>query len=74
MEKWCLTYAKYNKMETFRAFDLNEGYCVSNIIYATQIENTKENQEALQHIADINKDLNLILQLRDGKKVVFQTK
>lgn len=71
----CYVYAKWDNNTTFKAFNLNEGYSVGNLIYATILENTTENQIKLQNLADDNKCINLILQLRpNGQKVVFQTK
>lgn len=71
----CYLYAKWDNNTTFKAFDLNQGISVDNLIYATILDNTQENQIKLQNIADDNKHINLILQLRpNGQKVVFQTK
>lgn len=71
----CYLYAKWDNNTTFKAFDINNGRAVGNLIYATILENTQENQIKLQNIANDNKHINLILQLRpNGQKVVFQTK
>lgn len=71
----CYIYAKWDNNKTFQAFDLNQGRAVGNLIYATILENTQENQIKLQNLANDNKHINLILQLRpNGQKVVFQTK
>lgn len=70
-----LTYAKYDGLNKFTAFDINEGYPVTRKIYCTLVEATDENKRKLQHLADINKGVNLKIQLRDGdNKVVFETK
>ena len=70
---WYIVYAKYDGCKGFRAFDVNEGRQVGNLIYATLLENTDENQRKLQDLADLNKGCNLILQLRRNGKVRFQT-
>lgn len=70
----CYVYAKWGNNTTFKAFDLNECRSVGNLIYATILENTSENRANLQILANTNKHINLILQLRpNGQKVVFQT-
>ena len=75
MNKEFLTYAKYDGLNKFTAFDINEGYPVTRKIYCTLVEATDENKRKLQHLADINKGINLKIQLRDGdNKVVFETK
>lgn len=71
--KYYVTYAKVNGCKTFRALDINEGVFVGNIMYATQIECSEENKAKLQRLADANKESGLILQLRDGQRVIFQT-
>ena len=70
---WYIVYAKFDGCNGFRAFDVNEGRQVGNLIYATLLENTDENQRKLQDLADMNKGCNLILQLRRNGKVRFQT-
>ena len=75
MNKEFLTYAKYDGLNKFTAFDINEGYPVTRKIYCTLVEATDENKRKLQHLADINKGVNLKIQLRDANNnVVFQTK
>lgn len=75
MNKNFYTYAKFDNMKSFKAFDVNEGYCVDRLIYATLIADTEENKTKLQRLADMNKEINLKLQLRDGKgKIMFETK
>lgn len=75
MNKEFFTYAKYDGLNKFTAFDINEGYPVTRKIYCTLVEATDENKRKLQHLADINKGVNLKIQLRDGdNKVVFETK
>ena len=75
MNKEFFTYAKYDGLSTFTAFDINEGYPVARKIYCTLLAATDENKRKLQHLADLNKCINLKIQLRDGdNKVVFETK
>lgn len=75
MNKEFFTYAKYDGLNKFTAFDINEGYPVTRKIYCTLVEATDENKRKLQHLADLNKGINLKIQLRDGdNKVVFETK
>ncbi len=71
---WYIVYAKYDGCKGFRAFDVNEGRQVGNLIYATFLENTDENQRKLQDLADLNKEYHLVLQLRRNGRVCFQTK
>lgn len=72
---WCITYAKVKGCKTFRAIDVNGGYFVGNIIYATQIRDTELNRAKLQRLADENKEgAGLVLQIREGTKIRFQTK
>lgn len=72
--EWNIVYAKFYGCKGFRAFDVNEGRQVGNIIYASLIENTEETRTKLQKLADLNKECHLILQLRRKGKVCFQTK
>ena len=51
-----LTYAKYDGCRGFRAFDINEGQQVGNLIYATLVENTEDTRAKLQRLADLNRD------------------
>ena len=68
------THVKYNGQKHFCAFDINEGYLVRNLIYATMVENTVENQHKLQELATANSEINLTIQLRKRNgKVVYQT-
>jgi hypothetical protein len=46
---------------------------VGNIIYASLLEDTEENRCKLQELSELNRDCNLVLQLRRKGKVVFQT-
>jgi len=71
---WNITYAKYGEMKSYKAFDLQNGVPVGNIIYATSLENTEDNRRKLQELADLNKAINLSLQLRKDGKIIFQTK
>ena len=68
------TYIKYDGMKSFKACDINDGSCVDRPIYATIIEVTEDNKIKLQRLADMNKDINLIVQLRVGNKIYFETK
>ena len=75
MNKEFLTYAKYDGLSKITDFDINEGYPVARKIYCTLLAATDENKRKLQHLADLNKCINLKIQLRDGdNKVVFETK
>lgn len=71
---WYIVYAKFDGCKGFRAFDLNEGRLVGNLIYASLLENTEETSGKLQKLADLNKECHLILQLRRKNKVCFQTR
>ena len=71
---WYIVYTKFDGCKGFRAFDVNEGRQVGNLIYATLLENTDENQRKLQDLADLNKEYHLVLQLRRKGRVCFQTK
>jgi hypothetical protein len=74
-QRYYLTYCKCDGMKTFKAFDINEGRAVGNLVYATMIKATDENKRKLQELADLNKGINLKVQLRQcGKKIVFETK
>lgn len=69
-----LVYCKFADEKKFQAYDLNKGLPVGNLVYASMVANTPENQKKLQQLADLNKDQGLVIQLRwGGKKVVFQT-
>ncbi len=68
------TYIKCDGMNTFKACDINKGYCVDKLIYATLVEVTEENKIKMQQLADMNKGINLVLQLRVGNKIYFETK
>ena len=72
--EWYIVYAKFDGCKCFRAFDVNEGRQVGNLIYATLVENTEETQNKLQQLADLNKEYHLVLQLRRNGRVRFQTK
>jgi len=71
--EWNVVYARFNGSKSFRAFDLGEGRVVGNIIYASLLEDTEENRSKLQELSELNRDCNLVLQLRRKGKVVFQT-
>lgn len=72
--EWYIVYAKFDGCKCFRAFDVNEGRQVGNLIYATLLENTEDTRTKLQDLADLNKEYNLVLQLRRKNRVCFQTK
>lgn len=74
MEKFYL-YAKYEGLKTFKAFSLPDGCAVDRLIFASLMSNSQEEQAYLQEVADENKDLNLIFQIRNpgNGRVVFQT-
>lgn len=57
------TYIKCDGMKSFKACNINEGYCVDKLIYATLVEVTEENKMKLQRLADMNKHINLAIQL-----------
>ena len=68
-----IVYAKFDGCNSFKAFDVNDGSQVCNLIYASLVENTVDTSSKLQKLADMNKSCNLILQLRKNGKVKFQT-
>ena len=68
-----IVYAKFDGCKGFKAFDVNEGRQVGNLIYASLVENTEDTRTKLQKLADLNKGCHLILQLRRKGKVKFQT-
>ena len=73
-DKMLYVYAKRDGMKQFKAFDVNGCFTVERLIYATLLENSQENRMKLQELADLNKALNLKLQLRNhGGKVEFET-
>ena len=51
-----------------------ENQVVGNLVYASLLENTEVVRGKLQKLADLNKDCNLVLQLRRKNRVCFQTK
>lgn len=70
-----IVYASYKGIKGFKAFSIEDGCCVGNIINASTIENTKNVRENLQAIAEENKEIKVVFQLRDisTRKVLFQT-
>ena len=68
-----IVFAMFDGCKSFKAFDVNEGRQVGNLIYASLVENTEDTRSKLQKLADMNKGCNLILQLRRNGKVKFQT-
>ena len=71
--EWYIVYVKFDGCKGFKAFDVNEGRQVGNLIYASLVENTEDTRTKLQKLADLNKECHLILQLRRKGKVKFQT-
>ena len=70
---WHIVYAKFDGCKGFKAFDVNEGRQVGNLIYASLMENTEDTRQKLQKLADLNKEYHLVLQLRRKGRVCFQT-
>ena len=56
---WHIVYAKFDGCKGFRAFDVNEGRQVGNLIYASLMENTEDTRQKLQKLADLNKEYHL---------------
>ena len=71
---WHIVYAKLDGCKTFGAFDISDVRFMGNLIYASLLENTADNQHKLQELADLNKDSHLVLQLRQNNRVTFETK
>ena len=69
----CSLYAKYEGMTTFKAFDIENCQLFDKVIYATMMQNSEDNKKILKEIADDNKKISLILQLRNEGKVIFTT-
>ena len=69
-----ICYARFDGYKSFKAFDVNEGRQVGNLIYASLMENTENTRTKLQQLVDLNKDCYLVLQLRRKGRVCFQTK
>lgn len=72
--KWCTVYAKYKGLKSFKAIDIHTFEPVSKLMYASMIQNTPQNQSKLNRIAAQNKEKSLIIQLREGTKILFSTK
>ena len=53
---WHIVYAKFDGCKGFKAFDVNEGRQVGNLIYASLMENTEDTRQKLQKLADLNKE------------------
>ena len=70
----CILCFKFDGCTGFKAFDVNEGRQVGNLIYASLMENTEDARQKLQKRADLNKEFHLVLQLRRKGRVCFQTK
>lgn len=74
----CIIYAKYKGQKTFQAFSIEEGCCVNNIILASTVDDSISIREVLQRVADQNKGINAVFQLRNtygntASQVIFQT-
>ena len=46
--EWHIVYAKFDGCKGFKAFDVNEGRQVGNLIYASLVENTEDTRTKLQ--------------------------
>ena len=57
---WHIVYAKFDGCKGFKAFDVNEGRQVGNLIYASLMENTEDTRQKLQKLADLNKEYHLL--------------
>ncbi len=68
----CFVYAKAKWMKTFKAFDLN-GCFPGNLIYTSMLDDSEENRQKLQKLADINRNQGIQFQLRKGNKILFET-
>ena len=68
---WHIVYAKFDGCKGFRAFDVNEGRQVGNLIYASLMENTEDTRQKLQKLADLNKEYHLVLH---NLKTLWQSK
>ena len=42
--EWHIVYAKFDGCKGFKAFDVNEGRQVGNLIYASLVENTEDSE------------------------------
>lgn len=69
----CYLYAKDNKSKHFKAFDAYSCRYVDKLIYATVLRPTPDNTEMLINVAEENKDIHLVLQLRLNNKIYFTT-
>ena len=47
---WHIVYAKFDGCKGFKAFDVNEGRQVGNLIYASLMENTEDTRQKLQKL------------------------
>lgn len=68
------TYVKHDGMKAFKAFDIINVRFVDKMIYATILPVDDVNKWSLQVFADMNKHINLKVQLRVGNKIYFETK
>lgn len=74
MKEWnSIVYAKWDGCKTFGAFSLKDG-CQVGLVYASLVKDSDKVRTALQKLADNHKDCHLQFQLRQGDKVIFQTK
>ena len=66
-------YVKTKDMKRFMPIDLSCSTIVKNLIYASMIEDSQQNREKLQRIANDNAHLSAIFQMRQNNRVTFQT-
>lgn len=69
----CFVYAKAKWMKSFKAFDL-DGCFPGKLIFASMLDDSEENREKLQKLADHNRGQGIQFQLRKGNKILFETK
>lgn len=67
-----MVYVKCGESKSFGAFSLSKNQFVGRV-YATLVQDSPEVRQSLQAWADQNRELRLVVQLRQGNKVIFQT-
>ena len=55
--EWHIVYAKFDGCKGFKAFDVNEGRQVGNLIYASLVENTEDTRTKLQRKGEISNNI-----------------
>ncbi|MCI6119439.1 MAG: hypothetical protein MR717_09200 [Prevotella sp.] len=60
-------------MKKFKAINISSLEFVDNLIYASMMQDSECNKKALKEIANENKNISLVLQLRYKGRVVFAT-